>query len=277
MKQLSEKILYQVITPRPAQSHKGTFGRVLIIGGTAEFGGAVIMNAMAAVYAGAGLVTVATDTANFTALHSHLPEAMVVDFNQDLTTQIQNNDVILIGSGLGDRLDILQATFRAVFPKQILIVDGSALTLLAENHINLPHARLVLTPHQMEWQRITGISIAQQAFEAFNVLGRDRLKQMPIVVLKQHHTQIYTSKDIYELPIGGPYQATGGMGDTLAGIIAGFAAQFFLASLSDVVLAAVYSHSAIADELAETQYIVLPTQISQQLPKFMKHYAVTKP
>ncbi|GDZ85950.1 NAD(P)H-hydrate dehydratase [Leuconostoc citreum] len=277
MKQLSEKILYQVITPRPAQSHKGTFGRVLIIGGTAEFGGAVIMNAMAAVYAGAGLVTVATDTANFTALHSHLPEAMVVDFNQDLTTLIQNNDVILIGSGLGDRLDILQATFRAVFPKQILIVDGSALTLLAENHINLPHARLVLTPHQMEWQRITGISIAQQAFEAFNVLGRDRLKQMPIVVLKQHHTQIYTSKDIYELPIGGPYQATGGMGDTLAGIIAGFAAQFFLASLSDVVLAAVYSHSAIADELAETQYIVLPTQISQQLPKFMKHYAVTKP
>lgn len=277
MKQLSEKILYQVITPRPAQSHKGTFGRVLIIGGTAEFGGAVIMNAMAAVYAGAGLVTVATDTANFTALHSHLPEAMVVDFNQDLTTLIQNNDVILIGSGLGDRLDILQATFRAVFPKQILIVDGSALTLLAENHINLPHARLVLTPHQMEWQRITGISIAQQAFEAFNLLGRDRLKQMPIVVLKQHHTQIYTSKDIYELPIGGPYQATGGMGDTLAGIIAGFAAQFFLASLSDVVLAAVYSHSAIADELAETQYIVLPTQISQQLPKFMKHYAVTKP
>ena len=277
MKQLSEKILYQVITPRPAQSHKGTFGRVLIIGGTAEFGGAVIMNAMAAVYAGAGLVTVATDTTNFTALHSHLPEAMVVDFNQDLTTLIQNNDVILIGSGLGDRLDILQATFRAVFPKQVLIVDGSALTLLAENHINLPHARLVLTPHQMEWQRITGISIAQQAFEAFNVLGRDRLKQMPIVVLKQHHTQIYTSKDIYELPIGGPYQATVGMGDTLAGIIAGFAAQFFLASLSDVVLAAVYSHSAIADELAETQYIVLPTQISQQLPKFMKHYAVTKP
>ncbi|MGB2574601.1 NAD(P)H-hydrate dehydratase [Leuconostoc citreum] len=277
MKQLSEKILYQVITPRPAQSHKGTFGRVLIIGGTAEFGGAVIMNAMAAVYAGAGLVTVATDTANFTALHSHLPEAMVVDFNQDLTTLIQNNDVILIGSGLGDRLDILQATFRAVFPKQVLIVDGSALTLLAENHINLPHARLVLTPHQMEWQRITGISIAQQAFEAFNVLGRDRLKQMPIVVLKQHHTQIYTSKDIYELPIGGPYQATGGMGDTLAGIIAGFAAQFFLASLSDVVLAAVYSHSAIADELAKTQYIVLPTQISQQLPKFMKYYAVTKP
>ncbi|WP_349581955.1 NAD(P)H-hydrate dehydratase [Leuconostoc citreum] len=277
MKQLSEKILYQVITPRPAQSHKGTFGRVLIIGGTAEFGGAVIMNALAAVYAGAGLVTVATDTANFTALHSHLPEAMVVDFNQDLTTLIQNNDVILIGSGLGDRLDILQATFRAVFPKQVLIVDGSALTLLAENHINLPHARLVLTPHQMEWQRITGISIAQQAFEAFNVLGRDRLKQMPIVVLKQHHTQIYTSKDIYELPIGGPYQATGGMGDTLAGIIAGFAAQFFLAPLSDVVLAAVYSHSAIADELAKTQYIVLPTQISQQLPKFMKHYAVTKP
>ena len=63
------------------------------------------------------------------------------------------------------------------------------------------------------------------------------------------------------------------MGDTLAGIVAGFTAQFKTTTLSDTVLAAVYIHSAIADELAKTQYVTLPTQISQALPTFMKKYA----
>ena len=94
MKKLTEDILYQVIKKRPAQSHKVTYGRVLIIGGTQQFGGAVIMNALAAVNAGAGLVSVATDPSNFTALHAHLPEAMVIDFNDDLTDDIQHADVV---------------------------------------------------------------------------------------------------------------------------------------------------------------------------------------
>lgn len=273
MKPLTENILTKVIKKRPTHAYKGTFGRVLIIGGTLQYGGAVIMNALAAVNAGAGLVTVATDPANFTAIHSQLPEAMVVDFNSDLVELVQHHDVILIGSGLGDRLDILKATFAAVYPKQVVIVDGSALTLVAEHHLDWPKSQLVITPHQMEWQRVSGVSIAQQAFEAFNVLACANFNVRPILVLKQFHTQIYTPNDIYELNIGGPHQAMGGMGDTLAGIIAGFAAQFFLASLSDAVLAAVYTHSAIADELAQTQYITRPTEISQQLPHFMKKYA----
>lgn len=273
LEKLSEQILYQVIKNRANDSHKGTYGRVLIIGGTKQFGGAVIMNALAAVNSGAGLVTVATDPINFTAIHSHLPETMVMDFNDDLTHAIQASDVILIGSGLGDRLDIVKHTFSAVFAKQILIVDGSALTLVAEHHLPWPKSRLILTPHQMEWQRLSGVSVEQQSFEAFNILVREKFIQKPIIVLKQFHTQVYTNKGIYELPIGGPYQATGGMGDTLAGIIAGFAAQFLLTPLIDTTLAAVYSHSAIADELAHTQYVTLPTQISAALPRFMKRYA----
>ncbi|CAM3185166.1 NAD(P)H-hydrate dehydratase [Leuconostoc rapi] len=273
MEKLSEKILYQVIKKRTNESHKGTYGRVLIIGGTQQFGGAVIMNAMAAVNSGAGLVTVATDPSNFTAIHSRIPETMVMDFNDDLTHAIQASDIILIGSGLGDRLDIVEATFSAVFAKQVLIVDGSALTMVAKHHLSWPKSRLILTPHQMEWQRLSGVSIDQQSFEAFNILAREKIIQKPIIVLKQFHTQIYTNKGIYELPIGGPHQATGGMGDTLAGIIAGFAAQFLLTPLIDTTLAAVYSHSAIADELAQKQYVTLPTQISAALPCFMKRYA----
>ncbi|WP_336206923.1 NAD(P)H-hydrate dehydratase, partial [Leuconostoc suionicum] len=76
--------------------------------------------ALAAVNAWAGLVSVATDPSSFTALHAHLPEAMVIDFNDDLTDDIQHADVVLIGSGLGNRLDIVEATFDAIMARQIL-------------------------------------------------------------------------------------------------------------------------------------------------------------
>ena len=74
----------------------------------------------------------------------------------------------------------------------------------------------------------------------------------------------------YQLQVGGPYQATWGMGDTLAGMIAGFAGQFKQASLYERVVVATHLHSAAAQELAQEHYVVLPTGISSYLPKIMK-------
>ncbi|MBQ6144581.1 MAG: NAD(P)H-hydrate dehydratase, partial [Lactococcus sp.] len=145
MHKLTQEILKQTITKRANATHKGDYGRILIIGGTEQYGGAVIMNALAAVNSGAGLVTVATHPSNFTALHSHLPEAKVTDYAKDLTPFITSADVILIGSGLGEELAILTATLSKVKTEQILILDGSALTLLAEHQLDLPNARIVLT------------------------------------------------------------------------------------------------------------------------------------
>ena len=271
---LTQEILERTITRRANATHKGDYGRILIIGGTEQYGGAVIMNALAAVNSGAGLVTVATHPSNFTALHSHLPEAMVTDYAQDLTPFITSADVILIGSGLGDQLAILTATLSNVKPQQILILDGSALTLLAEHQLDLPDARLVLTPHQMEWQRLSQLEIADQT-PAKNSAALADFSPTPILVLKKYQTEIYTADQIYQLTIGGPYQATAGMGDTLAGMIAGFSGQF-RTSLEQAVLAAVYAHSAIADDLARERYVVLPTQISAEIPKFMHDYANKK-
>lgn len=71
------------------------------------------------------------------------------------------------------------------------------------------------------------------------------------------------------MTIGTPAQAVGGMGDTLAGMVGGFTAEFHQ-DVTNAVLAAVYAHSAIAEKIAENQYIVLPHQISRALPTFMK-------
>ena len=274
MHKLTQEILEQTITKRANATHKGDYGRILIIGGTEQYGGAVIMNALAAVNSGSGLVTVATHHSNFTALHSHLPEAMVTDYTQDLTAFITKADVVLIGSGLGEQLAILTATLNSVRSDQILILDGSALTLLAEHQLDLPDARIVLTSHEMEWQRLSQIEIAEQT-PAKNLAALATFKPSPILVLKKYQTEIYTADQVFQLTIGGPYQATGGMGDTLAGMIAGFSGQF-RTSLEQAVLAAVYAHSAIADDLARERYVVLPTQISAEIPKLMHDYANKK-
>lgn len=277
MEVLTPQILTDVIVPRPLDSHKGTFGRVLLIGGNRQFGGAIIMATQAAVASGAGLVTVATDPSNRTALLTRLPEAMTIDYHHDdlVMQQLSSADVVVIGPGLGTdaiALHLLQLTLRLIQPQQRLIIDGSALTLLAEHQLPINHQQTVYTPHQMEWQRLSQLPINQQT-EVTN--AQAKAKFPGIVVVKKHHSEIYTSQGNYQLPIGTPAQATGGMGDTLAGIIGGLTAQF-TRDFTQTVLAAVYLHSAVAEQLATTNYVVLPTTISEALPAFM-HQISTAP
>lgn len=271
---IDEVLAQKIIQPRPLESHKGTFGRVLLIGGNYPYGGAIIMAALACVNSGAGLVTVATHKDNITALHSQLPEAMAFDMAEKnrLSEQTAAADVILIGPGLAED-ELAQKTFDAVWktvkPKQTLIIDGSALNLLAKKaNIQWPTKNIILTPHQKEWERLSGLVISEQTEKATQA-ALTHFPKRTILVAKSHRTKIYQGNRVGELRVGGPYQATGGMGDTLAGMIAGFAAQF-KSDLFETTAAAAYLHSAIAQALAQKAYVVLPTRISQELPKWMK-------
>lgn len=272
METLTAAILPATIRRRPADSHKGTYGRITLIGGNRNFGGAILMASAAAVYAGAGLVTTITDASNQGSLHARLPEAMFADITDTAMTQslITSANVVVVGPGLGTdaaALAVLKTVFATVTAAQTLVIDGSAITLVAQHHLTLPQAHLVFTPHQMEWQRLSGLPIAEQTATRSRAAA-DRLHAT--VVVKSHRTQIYTPSATYENPLGTPAQATGGMGDTLAGMVGGFLAQF--TDPDQAVLAAVYAHSAIAEELAERQYVVLPHQIIDELPRFMHEH-----
>ncbi|EFW08043.1 carbohydrate kinase [Streptococcus anginosus 1_2_62CV] len=272
-------LLEKVVQPRALNSHKGDYGRLLLIGGTYPFGGAIIMAALAAVHSGAGLVTVATDRENIAALHAHLSEAMAFDVQDKklLTEQVQKADVVLIGSGLAEsKLEkaVLQLVVKFVSEHQIFIMDGGAISLFSKEALPFPKAQTIFTPHQKEWERLSGLKIAEQTVEK----SQEAVNSFPagtIVVQKKHGTTIFQSGNgnHFQLTIGGPYQATGGMGDTLAGMIAGFAGQFKTSSLLERVAAAVYLHSAIAEELSKENYVVLPTEISKEIPKWMKKLA----
>ncbi|VJZ32526.1 carbohydrate kinase [Streptococcus pneumoniae] len=276
MKVINPTLLEKVIIERSRSSHKGDYGRLLLLGGTYPYGGAIIMAALAAVKSGAGLVTVGTDRENIPALHSHLPEPMAFSLQdqQLLKEQLEKAEVILLGPGLGDNAfgeDLVKQVFAGLKQNQILIVDGGALTILARTSLSFPSSQLILTPHQKEWEKLSGITIEKQKEDATaSVLTS--FPQGTILVEKGPATRIWEvgQSDYYQLQVGGPYQATGGMGDTLAGMIAGFVGQFRQASLYERVAVATHLHSAIAQELSQENYVVLPTEISRYLPKIMK-------
>ena len=237
------------------------------------------MAALAAVHSGAGLVTVATDPDNLTALHSHLPEAMGFDLadHELLCEQLQKASVILVGPGLKEATEnqaILHMIFEQVSSQQVLILDGGAISLFAASQFDLPEAQLVFTPHQKEWEKLSGLDLASQT-EDKSRRAVQNFPQGTVIVEKGPHTRIWTSgqEEGYQLDVGGPYQATGGMGDTLAGMIAGFAGQFPQVSLYERVVVATYLHSAIAEDLSKEAYVVLPTTISQEIPKWMKKWS----
>ena len=115
---------------------------------------------------------------------------------------------------------------------------------------------------------MSGLAIADQSLEKTQAALAHFPKET-ILVAKSHHTKILQASQVGELTVGGPYQATGGMGDTLCGMIAGFVAQF-RDNLFESVAVATYLHSAIAEQLSKEAYVVLPTTISAVLPKVMK-------
>ena len=275
MKVIDQALLEKVIIERSRTSHTGDYGRLLLLGGTYPYGGAIIMAALAAVKSGAGLVTVGTDRENIPALHSHLPEAMGFSLQdqQLLKEQLERAEVVLVGPGLGDDAfgeDLVTQVFASLRQNQILIVDGGALTILARIRLSFPSSQLILTPHQKEWEKLSGITIEKQN-EATTASALTSFPQGTILVEKGPATRIWQAgqSDYYQLQVGGPYQATGGMGDTLAGMIAGFAGQFRQASLYERVAVATHLHSAIAQELAQEHYVVLPTEITNCLPTVM--------
>lgn len=276
MKVIDQALLEKVIIERSHISHKGDYGRLLLLGGTYPYGGAIIVAALAAVKSVAGLVTVGTDRENIPALHSHLPEAMAfaLQDKQLLKEQLEKAEVVLLGPGLGDNAfgeDLVKQVFAGLKQNQILIVDGGALTILARTSLSFPSSQLILTPHQKEWEKLSGITIEKQK-EDTTASALTSFPKGTILVEKGPATRVWQAgqSDYYQLQVGGPYQATGGMGDTLAGMIAGFVGQFRQASLYERVAVATHLHSAIAQELSQENYVVLPTEISRYLPKIMK-------
>lgn len=274
MQSITEQLVRQHFPKRNQKSHKGMYGNALCIGGNESMGGAIILASGAALYSGAGTVTCATDAVNRTALHARYPEVMWLDWQEICSGDLSRYQVILIGPGMGQSelaIQLLEKVLKTATPLQCLIIDADGLNLLA-NHLPLLSTcqaqRIVLTPHRIEWQRISGIGLEQ---EAIQVHQRAVQSLNATVVLKGAPTQVYQGEQVWQNTTGNPGQSVGGMGDTLAGMVVGMLAQNPAELWS--ILNAVYLHSYIADQLVKNQYICLPTRIIERIPETMKQFS----
>lgn len=279
---ITQDVLNHVISPRQSDTYKGTYGRIVVIGGSLPFGGAGLMSTSAAVASGAGLVTLVSDPINRTPLLSRTPEVMFQDWHNTLAVEhlLKQADVIVVGPGLGltdPAPALLHQTLSTVKSEQTVIIDGSALTLISQLATWPPtKGHVILTPHQGEWERLSSLPPAQQTPE-HNRHFISQLNPVPLIVLKHFHTEIYLNASAPRgvIMAGSPAMATGGMGDTLTGVLAAFIGQFGFSPLT--VAAATYCHSAAADRVSASHYVVRPSDLLSIIPQLMHQAALTEP
>ena len=250
---------------RKNNSYKKDYGVVLILAGNHRYGGAGIMAASAALHSGAGLITLATHPNNIQSLHALYPEIMSSHWKTDLEERVQESNVLLIGPGLGTDdcgRSVIENAFKHSREDQILVLDASALYVLSKE--KRPKGTLILTPHLGEFKVMSGLSSKEINDQSCLHYAKELDAYL---ILKGHQSKLYHNGKVYENIPGTPAMATGGTGDVLAGMLAGFLAQF---EPLFATRAALYLHSKIAVELAKDNYVVLPTEIIKRIPIEMK-------
>ncbi len=222
------------LRPRSRDAHKGHFGHVLVIGGDHGMGGAAALAAEAALRTGSGLVSVATRAANAPALLARRPECMVhsVNSGQDLQSVMGRCTVLVLGPGLGQGAWATQMLQQAYAAESPLVVDADALNLLARHPERLPFPMpAIITPHPGEAARLLGCSVADVQADRFAAAEALVALTGAVTILKGSGSLVCglragdPAPRTYLCPDGNPGMASGGMGDTLSGLLGGLLAQ----------------------------------------------------
>lgn len=233
---LETEDIVNYLPPRYADSHKGTYGKVLMITGSEGMAGAAYLSAKAAYTCGAGLVQIYTHESNRTILQQLLPEAILSTYGTDekkacetLCALLEWADVVCIGCGLG-RNDMakmcLETTLKMVRVPCLIDADGLNLLASCKELLHQTKAPVVLTPHMKEMAGILGCSVPELKEERFSRL-QEFVEQYPVVcVLKDSRSAVAAAgKQIFVNIAGNNGMAKAGSGDVLAGAITALLAQ----------------------------------------------------
>lgn len=239
-----------MLAARQRSAHKGHFGHVLIIGGDHGMSGAPRIAAEASARVGAGLISIATRRAHSAMFNLTRPELMChgIEDTEELSPLTNAANVIAIGPGLGQTQWSQALLQKAIETRLPLIVDADALNLLSQQPQKNDH--WILTPHPGEAGRLLGCSSKEVQANRPQAVKQLHDRYGGVIVLKGAGTLIYNGEGSIRLAsVGNPGMASGGMGDALAGIIAGLVAQQF--SLMNAACVGVILHGMAADKSAE--------------------------
>ena len=273
-----------LLGPRAADSNKGLYGHVLVIGGAVGKAGAAAMAGMAVLRAGAGLSTVATAKSALATVAGFHPELMTEPLpeNDDGTISpsaeakldelAKGKTVVAIGPGISRNPQTAELVRALVAKTQSpIVLDADGLNAF-EEHVQELQGKgrtLVITPHPGEMARLAGCSTAQVQADRLSVAHKFAREHEVIVVLKGNRTLVVKPDgEAWVNTTGNPGMSTGGTGDILTGMVSGLLAQntkdSFLA-----VLAAVYLHGLAGDVMRESlgEHSLVATDLLRGLPE----------
>lgn len=263
---------------RKINGNKGTFGKVLVIAGSAGMAGAACLSARAAYRTGAGMVKVLTAEKNRNIIQTSLPEALfasydfeedetdIAPFNKHISAMTEWADVVVIGPGLGTGKKAGKLLSALVsINKKPMVIDADAINLLAKKldgdsdslNINERLKKLdallpentILTPHPGELSRLLGIPVTDISDNIIDIANQCSYNSKLVYVLKDARTIVAGRGSKYINISGNNGMATAGSGDVLTGIIAALIAQG--ASTYEAACLAVYIHGLAGDAAAK--------------------------
>ena len=277
---LDHEKIWALLPDRPADGHKGTFGKILLLCGSRGYTGAAALAAMGALRSGAGLVYLAVPDSIYDIEAVKLTEPVIIpvadkdgryapESVEKILSLLQGKDALLIGSGIGQS-DGVEAVVCAVLKHfngpVVLDADGINLMRMHKDILRGRTAPTILTPHDGEFVRFGGVLESDRIASA-KQLARDL---GVIVLLKGHRTVITDGDSVYLNRTGNSGMATGGSGDVLAGVIVSLLGQG-IAPLEAAACGA-WLHGAAGDicEKEIGQYGMLPSDMVNVLPRLLK-------
>jgi hydroxyethylthiazole kinase-like uncharacterized protein yjeF len=260
---LTREQMRPLIPARAVDAHKGDFGRVVVVAGSVGKAGAAVLCAQGAMRSGAGLVTVASPRSCQPTIAAHAVEYMTegLDETPDGTVHFAaadavlaiDADVIVAGPGLG-RGEGVTTFVRELLDKYDgpLVLDADALNAFADEPsllVGREGRDLIITPHPGEMARLVGCSVEDLQADRIGIASDFARRHKLYVVLKGYRTLVVTPDGkVFVNPTGCAGMATGGTGDVLAGMLAGWLGQLLDAEAACRL--AVYLHGS-AGELAD--------------------------
>ncbi len=286
MQEITSEYVRKLLPKRPINAYKGTFGKVLVIGGSKNFPGAPALASMGALRSGAGLVTIALPENILPIVASNVLEPTFIPLPEDkygilpsainlLKPEFEKFDVILVGNGLGlgsSTVEFVQ-NLLSLNLNQKVVVDADGLNILSSGTLfGKMKFEGVFTPHPGEMARLTGLSVQEIQSARAKIAEKFSKKWGMCVVLKGAETVVSSKKgETFLNPFSVPTLATAGTGDVLAGMIAGFLGQG-LDSLK-ASLIGVYLH-AFAGEILQNEAGdggIIASDLLNMLPHVMNH------